>query len=202
MAEAEAADLVRKRLEEHIAVSRALLDAKYVAFAVDVAAIVTRALEGQGKVILCGNGGSAADATHLATELMGRFMIDRRPFPAVSLADNSSALTAIANDHDFLDVFARQVHGLGRPGDVLIALSTSGRSENVIAAVNAAREVGLHTIGLTGRFGTPLASAVDRCLCVPSDDTPRVQEAHMLLGHTICELAERALAGRTPPDHP
>jgi D-sedoheptulose 7-phosphate isomerase len=196
MPDADEASLFRQRVEDHIGVSRALLEGEHVAFAVDVATVVTRALERGGKVLLCGNGGSAADATHLATELVGRFLIDRRPFAALSLSDNSSAVTAIANDGDFANVFARQVRAFGGAGDVLIALSTSGSSPNVLAAVEAAREVGLHTVGFTGRSGTRLAESVDHCLCVPADETTRIQEAHMLVGHTICELVERALAGQ------
>jgi D-sedoheptulose 7-phosphate isomerase len=195
MPDADEARLYRQRVEDNIAVSRALLDDAHVAFAIEVAGVVTRALEQGRKVILCGNGGSAADATHLATEFVGRFMIDRRPFPALSLSDNGSAVTAIANDGDFADVFARQVRGLGSAGDVLIALSTSGASRNVLGAVEAAREVGLRTVGFTGRSGTRLAHSVDHCLCVPADETARIQEGYMLVGHAICELVERALAG-------
>ncbi len=135
------------------------------------AAIVTRALQEGNQVLLCGNGGSAADASHLAAELVGRFLIERRPLPAISLSDNSPALTAIAN-----------------------ALSTSGASENVLAAARAARELGLATIGLTGRAGIQLAGTVDYCLRVPAEDTTRIQEAHMLVGHTLFELVEQQLA--------
>lgn len=194
MLDTDSSQLFRKRIEDSIAVSRALLSDEHVTFAARVAAVVTRALEGGSKVLLCGNGGSAADATHLAGELVGRFMLDRRPFPALSLSDNGSAVTAIANDEDFTNVFARQVRALGRPGDVLVGLSTSGNSENVLAAIEAARELGLSTVGFTGRSGGGLASSVDYCLRVPTDETARIQEGYMLVGHTICELVERALA--------
>jgi D-sedoheptulose 7-phosphate isomerase len=196
MLETDSQRLYRSRIEDSIAVSRALLGDEHVAFAGRVAAVVTRALQHGGKVLLCGNGGSAADATHLAAELVGRFMLDRPPFPALSLSDNGSVVTAIANDDHFANVFARQVCALGRPGDVLIALSTSGASQNVLAAIEAAREVGLSTVGFTGRSGSALANSVDHCLCVPADETARVQEGYMLVGHTICELVERALVGQ------
>lgn len=194
--DAAAAALYRQRVQDNLAVGQALLDEAHVAFVVEVAGALTHALEQGGKVILCGNGGSAADATHLAAEFVGRFMIDRRPFPALSLSDNNSSVTAIANDMDFADVFARQVRGLGSAGDVLIALSTSGASANVLAAVEAAREGGLLTVGLTGRSGTELARRVHHCLRVPADETARIQEGSMLVGHTICELVERALVGQ------
>ena len=140
MPDADPAKQFRRRVEQHVSVTRALLDDRYVSFAIDVAEVLSRAIERGGKVLVCGNGGSAADASHLATEFVGRFMIDRRPFAALSLCDNSSALTAIANDLEFSDIFARQVRALGRSGDVLLALSTSGASANVLAAVGAARE--------------------------------------------------------------
>jgi len=146
-----------------------------------------------------GNGGSAADATHLAAELVGRFYVDRGALPALSLSDNASALTCIANDYDFGEVFARQVRAHGREGDVLVAISTSGGSPNVLAAVAAARELGLHVIGLTGEEGGELADAADLCLRAPSADTPRIQEAHMVVGHTLCELVELSLFGSTAP---
>jgi D-sedoheptulose 7-phosphate isomerase len=194
MPDTDPATQFRRRVEQHVSVTQALLDDRYVSFAIDVAGVLTRAIERGGKVLVCGNGGSAADASHLATEFVGRFMIDRRPFAALSLCDNSSTLTAIANDFEFADIFARQVRALGRPGDVLLALSTSGASANVLAAVDAAREAGLQTIGLTGRSGTNLARSVDLCVRVPTDDTARIQEGYMLVGHIICELVERALA--------
>lgn len=193
MLDADTATQFRRRVEEHVSVTQALLDDRYVSLAIEVAGVLTRAIVSGGKVLACGNGGSAADASHLAAELVGRFMVDRPPFAALSLCDNSSALTAIANDLEFSDIFARQVRALGRPGDVLLALSTSGSSANVLAAVDAAREVGLQTIGFTGHSGNDLARSVDFCVRVPSNDTARIQEGYMLVGHILCELVERAL---------
>ncbi|HEV2062606.1 MAG TPA: SIS domain-containing protein [Solirubrobacteraceae bacterium] len=185
--------LIRDRVEESIATKRRLLDDDVVDAVAHAAELVVAALGAGEKVVLCGNGGSAADATHLAAELVGRFRVDRPPLPALSLTDNVASLTAIGNDYGYAQTFSRQVRALGRPGDVLIALSTSGTSENVVAAVEAARAVGMRTIAFTGASGGSLGGAADLCVRIPTDDTARIQEAYMLLGHTICELAERAL---------
>jgi D-sedoheptulose 7-phosphate isomerase len=155
--------------------------------------MIAAALREGGKLLLFGNGGSAADAQHIAAELLGRFLLDRPALPAVALADNSAALTAIANDYGYADVFARQVTGLGAPGDVALAISTSGDSANVLTGVAAARALGMGTIGLTGAGGGRLAAAVDVCIAVPADETPRIQEAHTVVGHVLCELVEREL---------
>ncbi len=151
-------------------------------------------LRGGGKVMFCGNGGSAADSQHLAAELEGRFLIDRRPFAAVALTTNTSSLTAIGNDFGFEAVFERQVRGLGRANDALIAISTSGNSANVLRALQAAREIGLVTIGLTGSTGGKMAPLCDLSLRIPSPSTPRIQEMHILAGHIVCDIVERALA--------
>ena len=157
------------------------------------AALVAEALGGGGKVLLCGNGGSAADAQHIAGELVGRFLRERRPLPALALNANTSVLTALGNDYGFEEVFARQVAALGRPGDVLVAISTSGNSPNVLRAAKAARERGMKVIGLTGAGGGKLRELCDLCLCVPSTSTPRIQEMHMLIGHIVCQLVEEFL---------
>jgi D-sedoheptulose 7-phosphate isomerase len=146
-----------------------------------------------GRLLACGNGGSAADAQHIAAELTGRFFRDRRPLPAMALHGNTSSLTAIGNDYGYDQVFAREVAAHGRPGDVLLALSTSGNSENVLRAIAAARETRMTVIGLTGQGGGKMRDLCDVCLCVPSASTPRIQECHILIGHTICELLERIL---------
>jgi D-sedoheptulose 7-phosphate isomerase len=157
--------------------------------------LVAEALSAGHKLLLFGNGGSAADAQHLAAELVGRFMQDRRPLPAIALTTDTSALTAIANDYGYDEVFARQVRALGVKGDVAIAISTSGRSPSVLRAVAAARERGLGTVGLTGGDGGALAGSVDVCLQVSASTHPaRIQETHILIGHVICELVERRLA--------
>ena len=144
--------------------------------------------------MFCGNGGSAADAQHLAAELMGRFMIDRAPLPAMALTVNSSAMTAIANDYSYEEVFDRQLRGIGRSGDVLVAISTSGNSGNVVRAIEAAREINILTIGLTGESGGRMGNLCDICIRVPSASTPRIQEMHIAVGHCLCELVEAALA--------
>ena len=140
-----------------------------------------------------GNGGSAADAQHIAAELVGRFAFDRPALPALALSVNSSCVTAIGNDYGFDRVFSRQLEALARPGDIAIAISTSGNSTNVLHAISTARKIGLKTIGLTGRSGGNLRNAVDYCICVPSNETPRIQECHILVGHIISELVEREI---------
>ncbi|TVR99591.1 MAG: SIS domain-containing protein [Rhodospirillales bacterium] len=160
----------------------------------DIAARLIVAIRGGGKVMFCGNGGSAADAQHLAAELEGRFLIDRAPLPAMALTVNTSSLTAIANDFGYDEVFARQVRGIAKPGDVLVAISTSGNSANVVAALVAARERGVATVGLTGASGGRMEPLCDLCLKVPTTATPRIQEMHILVGHIVCDIVERTLA--------
>lgn len=162
---------------------------------VDVAGRVARCLAGGGKVMWCGNGGSAADSQHLAAELMNRLTPDRErgPLAALALTADSSFLTSHANDYGFQTVFQRQVEGLGRPGDVLILLSTSGSSENVLRAAVAARALGICTVGLTGGSGGALRDAVDLAVVVPSEDPQRVQEGHIAIGHVLVGVVERLL---------
>jgi D-sedoheptulose 7-phosphate isomerase len=157
---------------------------------------VIACLEGGGTVYFCGNGGSAADAQHLACELAGRYLVDRPGLAAVSLTTNSSSLTAIGNDFGYDAVFARQLEGLGSPGDVLVALTTSGRSASVLQAVHTAHACGMTVIGFTGPKGRDFASQCDLALVAPGAMTPRIQEAHITLGHTLCELVERAMFER------
>jgi D-sedoheptulose 7-phosphate isomerase len=145
------------------------------------------------KLLFCGNGGSAGDAQHLAAELVGRLVRNRRALPGLALSTDSSALTCIGNDFGFDEVFARQVEGLGQAGDVLFAISTSGRSRNVTRAVQVAREQGMATVGLLGRDGGELAGLVDIPIVVPAQDTARIQEAHIFIGHVICAEIERGL---------
>ena len=160
--------------------------------------LVADALAGGRKVLLFGNGGSAADAQHIAAEFVGRFLRERRALPAIALTTDTSALTAIANDYGYDDVFARQVRALGIAGDVALAISTSGRSPSVLRAVDACRELGVRTIGLTGGDGGPLASMVDVSLRVSASKlSPRIQETHILVGHVICELVDRRLFGES-----
>ncbi len=159
----------------------------------EVAQSILSALRRGGKVILFGDGGSAADSQHIAAELIGRFRQERPPLRAVALTTNTSTLTALANDYSFEHTFARQIEGLGREDDVVIAISTSGNSPNVIAAVNKAKEMKIDTVGFTGGDGGKLSKIVDVAVVVPSSNTPRIQEAHIVIGHIICELVEAEL---------
>ena len=158
-----------------------------------------------GKILLCGNGGSAADAQHLAAEFVNRFLIDRPALPAIALTTDTSALTAIGNDLDFRQVFSRQVEALGRKGDILVGISTSGNSPNVVAALEAARSAGMRTLGLTGRGGGKMAPLCHMLLDVPSSHTPLIQEIHITAGHLLCQLTDHYLfenvAGLTPYLH-
>ncbi len=150
-------------------------------------------LEGGGTVYFCGNGGSAADAQHLAAELAGRYLTDRPALSAIALSTNSSSLTAIGNDYGFDQVFSRPLEGLGLPGDVLVAITTSGGSPNVLRAVETAHRLGMTVVGLTGQGGRRFAALCDHALVTPSASTPRIQEGHIAIGHALCELIERAL---------
>ena len=188
--------LVRLRLEESARLKQRLATL-HVAEVAAAAAAFADTIERGGTVLLCGNGGSAADAQHLAAELTGRFVHDRRALPGIALTTDSSALTAIANDYGYEHVFERQVRALGRPGDLLVAISTSGRSASVLLAVEAARAGGLRTLGLTGGDGGDLASAADLVVVVPSTATARIQEAHITVGHIACEVVEQRLFDRT-----
>jgi D-sedoheptulose 7-phosphate isomerase len=171
--------------------------AAHSARAVAAAAESAVASLGQGgSIYFCGNGGSAADAQHLACELAGRYLLDRPPLPAVALSTNSSSLTAIGNDFGYDQVFARQLEGLGSPGDVLVAITTSGRSKSVLRAVEVARALGMVVIGMTGAKGGAFAARCDLALVTPHHSTPRIQEGHIAMGHALCELIERELFAR------
>jgi D-sedoheptulose 7-phosphate isomerase len=154
---------------------------------------IQKALQRDGKILLFGNGGSAADAQHIAAEFVGRFARDRDPLPAIALTTNASILTAVGNDYGFEQVFARQIRALGRRADVAVAISTTGRSPNVVAGIRAAKKLGLTTIGLTGGDGNRLARMVDIALVVPSTNTARIQECHVTLGHILCEIIDALL---------
>jgi D-sedoheptulose 7-phosphate isomerase len=192
---AEPADrLAERRIRESIEAQNGLLEPSVVGAVVRAADAIVAALRSGGKVLAFGNGGSAADATHFAAELVGRYLLERDGLPAIALSDNASALTAISNDYGYERVFARQVEALGRPGDAALGISTSGRSPNVLAGLEAARAGGLATLALTGGDGGTMPDAADVCIVVPSGETPRVQESHTLVAHILCELVERALA--------
>ncbi|MFP4057311.1 MAG: SIS domain-containing protein [Candidatus Brocadiia bacterium] len=161
----------------------------------DAVRLVTKCLRAGGKVLLCGNGGSAAEAQHICAELVGRFHRERGALAAVALTTNTSNLTSIANDYSFEQVFSRQVEALGARGDVVFAYSTSGSSPNVLRAIEVARQRGLRVVGFTGAGGGAMAEACDVCIQAPSDDTPTIQECHNVAGHAICLLVEEALCG-------
>jgi D-sedoheptulose 7-phosphate isomerase len=160
-----------------------------------IADAITGALRHGGKLMIAGNGGSAGDAQHIAGEFLSRLNFDRNPLPAIALTTDSSVLTAIGNDYGFDRVFERQVRGLGRAGDVLIAISTSGRSPNVLAALRAARQIGIATVGFTGDGEREMAADCDHCLAAPAAETPLIQQIHIVAAHAICGLVERNLFG-------
>jgi len=188
--------LTRQRVAESAGVIAALLaDTDLMRTTAEVALRLIEALRQGRRIFLFGNGGSAADAQHIAAELVGRYQRQRPGLPAMALTVNSSSLTAIANDYSFDAVFARQIEALGSAGDVAVAISTSGTSRNILVAADAAKNKGLVTVGMTGRTGGQLREIVHRCLRVPSDETPRVQECHILLGHILCEIVETELFG-------
>ncbi len=174
---------------------RAANDAEFAASVLSVARTVETSLRAGGKVMLAGNGGSAADAQHIAGEFLSRLRFDRQPLPALALTTDSSVLTAIGNDYGYERVFERQLRGLGRKGDVFIAISTSGKSPNVLAALAAAREIGVATVGFTGTApgATAMRPLCDVVLAAPSDDTPLIQQIHITAAHAICEIVERNL---------
>jgi len=181
--------VVQRSLAEHLAVFEKI-SAVQVDAVRSCAELIIETLRNGNKLLLCGNGGSAADAQHIAAEFVGRYETERRAFPAIALTTDTSALTALANDYDFEKIFARQVEALAVEGDCLIAISTSGNSPNVIAAVMAARKAECKVIGLTGAGGKKLASLCDRCILVPSDRTARIQEAHITIAHIWCESVD------------
>ena len=186
-------DEIKERIEAAIAVKRSLLGQTLTICR--VAEAWRDALRAGNKVIFFGNGGSAADAQHLECELAGRFYLDRRPLPAVALTVNSSSLTAIGNDYGFEQVFARQLEGIAHPGDVAGGLSTSGNSPNVVLALQKARALGLVIVAFTGRGGGRMRELCDVWLPIDSEETPRIQEGHILAGHIACEMVEREMFG-------
>lgn len=185
---------IKKTIEASIAVKQTMLsDTGFLQKIEQAARMLIAAFRGDGKVLFCGNGGSAADAQHIAAELSGRFYTDRPPLFAEALHVNTSYLTAVANDYGYDDVYARMVQAAGRPGDVLVGLSTSGNSPNILKAIAAARQRGMGVLGFSGSGGGQMAAHCDVLLNVPSSDTPRIQEAHILLGHILCEIIEREM---------
>jgi D-sedoheptulose 7-phosphate isomerase len=192
-------DPVRAHLKLSLAaLERANNDPALLVTARTIAAAIINALRSGNKILLIGNGGSAADAQHIAAEIIGRYKQDRPAYAAIALTTDTSALTAIANDYGFEQVFARQVEGLGARGDVLLALSTSGRSSNILAALRTARKRGLVTIGFTGSKGEALGALCDHLLVSPSDDTPVIQQIHLSVAHGICDDIEQTMMREGP----
>jgi D-sedoheptulose 7-phosphate isomerase len=185
--------ILRANLERSLEIHRQLINVCLPAMGAAADALVSAYRAGH-KALFFGNGGSAADAQHIAAEFLGRYLRERQPLPAVTLHDNPCAVTAIANDYGYGHVFSRQLQALAAPGDVAFGISTSGNSENVIEAVTCARRMGLVTIGLTGSTGGRMHNLVDILIAVPSNETPRIQECHILVGHALCDAVEQALA--------
>lgn len=185
---------IKRAIEDSIKVKTELLaDTKLLETISKIAEEIIKAFSNDRKVLLCGNGGSAADAQHIAAELSGRFYFDRKPLFAEALHVNTSYITAVANDYSYDEVFSRLVEAKGRKGDVLIGISTSGNSKNVVKALEKAKEIGMITVGMTGATGGKMREICDYIIKVPSTDTPRIQEAHILIGHIICEIVEREI---------
>jgi len=181
-------------IQASIATKQMLLrDTALVSTIAEVSRTIVEALRQGNKILLCGNGGSAADAQHIAAEFVGRFAFDRPALSALALSVNSSCVTAIGNDYGFDLVFSRQIEALGKKGDVVIGISTSGNSANVLQAMSTSRRLDIRTVAFTGCAGGKLKSEVDFCLCAPSNETPRIQECHILIGHIISELVERTM---------
>ncbi len=189
---------ITDQIADSIAVKQALLDDTRILNQLKQASDQMIASYRAGhKVLVAGNGGSAADAQHIAAELVSRFYIDRPGLAAIALTTDTSVLTAISNDYTYDRIFARQIEALARPGDILIAISTSGNSANILQGLHQARSQGLYCLGLTGQTGGRMHDLCDLCLCVPSQDTPRIQESHILLGHILCAAVEDTLYPQT-----
>lgn len=187
--------LIRQRLNESIDSKRRVLESECIDVAAKAALAIAQSIERGGKVIFFGNGGSAMDAGHLSAELLGRYYIDRPSLPSLALSDLTAAVTAIGNDYAYDEIFVRPLRGLGNSGDVAVGLTTSGNSTNVVLALEAAKDVGMISVALTGASGGKVGAVADYCVCVPETDTPRVQEACMQLGHTMCEIVESHFFG-------
>ena len=188
---------ITKAIQQSIDVKQQILNQPLLLEKIERAVeLLCKSLSNGNKVLFCGNGGSAADAQHLAAELSGRFYFDRAPLPAEALHCNTSYLTAVANDYGYDNVYARMIKGIGKKGDMLIGLSTSGNSTNILKAFEAAREQGMNTIAFTGETGGLMKNVADILLNIPAADTPRVQESHIMIGHIICEMVEEQIFGK------
>lgn len=186
--------LIKKNIQSSIAIKTNILDDQKILDQIElISQIIIKCYNQNGKVLFCGNGGSAADSQHLAAELSGRYYYDRPPLSAEALHVNTSYITAVANDYSFDVIYSRMIEAIGNKGDILIGLSTSGNSKNIINAFKQARSQGMVTIGMTGKQESSLTAVSDIIINVPSNDTPRIQEIHMLIGHTLCEIVEKEI---------
>jgi D-sedoheptulose 7-phosphate isomerase len=190
-------DIIHLQIEESLRVINLILEDQAIQKSIkEAAALCSRSLKKGNKIIFAGNGGSAADAQHLAAELVNRFSFDRPALAAVAITTDTSVITSISNDYKFEKLFARQLEAIGKSGDIFISLSTSGNSANILEGLRVAKKLGLITIGLTGISGGKMKKFCDMIIKVPSDETPRIQEVHILIGHIICSLVENSLFGK------
>ena len=183
-------NIIKQRFLDHLEVAQAVMDSEILGQIETVAAAIKKALAAGHKVLFCGNGGSAADSQHLAAEFVGRFQKERRGLPAIALTVDTSILTAVGNDYGYDKVFVRQVEALAQAGDVLVGISTSGNSPNVVAAIELAKTKGVYCVGMTAAGGGKMATLCDECIAVPAKITARAQEMHILIGHILCELVD------------
>jgi len=187
-------NIISERIQQSVETKKRILSDEHLLSEInDVAQNCAEALCQGNRIYFCGNGGSAADAQHLAAELSGRYLYDRPPLPAEALHVNTSYLTAVANDYSYDEVYSRLLQGIGHTGDVLIAISTSGNSGNILRAIETAQDLGMIIVGMTGRSGGKMKNVCDFLLNVPSDETPRIQESHIMIGHIICEIIESTI---------
>lgn len=196
----DTANYILQQIRESIRTKESILsDPAIIAAIEEAASLITEAYRRGYKTLVAGNGGSAADAQHFAAELVNKFSYDRPGIPSIALTTDSSILTSIGNDYGFDHLFARQIQALGISGDVFICISTSGNSANILQAIAACKEKGIHTIGLTGAKGGKMREQCDLCICIPSSETPRIQEAHILILHILCSIVEENLFGYLNP---
>jgi D-sedoheptulose 7-phosphate isomerase len=189
-------DIIKQRIQESIEAKQKFLgETKNLEDISKVIKVIVSCFRNRGKVLICGNGGSAADAQHIAGELVDRFLIERKGLPVIALTTDTSVITAWGNDKNFNDIFARQVEALGKEGDILIGISTSGNSQNIINAIEKSKSIGLKVISLTGKNGGKIKEMSDFNINVQSDSTPRIQECHEIIYHIICELVEKEMSG-------
>jgi D-sedoheptulose 7-phosphate isomerase len=195
-------EIIKQRIQESIETKKRFLEDSNAINAIRISTnIIIESLKNNGKILICGNGGSAADAQHITGELVGRYKMERKGLPAIALTTDTSILTAWGNDYEFETIFSRQVEALGKKEDILIGISTSGNSENIIKAIEEAKKIGLRIITFTGHEGGKMKDLSDANINIPSDDTPRIQESHMVAYHTICELVEKEMSKPTEEEN-